>query len=357
MSLFESPLTRCSGKVLAVSRVLGGMYRIKGAQHQLELARLLGGGVDLEEESLDQDRSFRGDSALLSWLISETQSDYYQRDLRSRVCLATAICSRSRQPYVESLIRGLLGSYTIESTVCGISDHCGRTLLHSALWHLGEQYHTSFKEYNSPASENSEGNYRRSPHQNQSSVFKSLLDFVSELAVASSDLHGCAQRWPLQKALETPLIAIFTGFARENYLFSHPNFDINYSLFVVAKTGFETKPDKVLVVVFLWLQVLESAGIDLEEYGQKEKRLYQMDLATNLVDFNLSSRSQRDYDIIERISTIYSIIFKYGPTPSDWKFWLIEQMDDSFSEFWDMVDHPERAMPGYWDERFDEMED
>jgi hypothetical protein len=31
-------------------------------------------------------------------------------------------------------------------------------------------------------------------------------------------------------------------------------------------------------------------------------------------------------------------------------------MDSSLEEFWNMVDHPERAMPGAWDERFDDSD-
>jgi hypothetical protein len=221
---------------------------------------------------------------------------------------------------------------------------------------LGEQYHTSSEEYNSLASENSKGSYCRSPHGSQSSVLKSLLDFVSELVVADSDLHGCALRWELQKSLETPLIAIFTGFASANYVYSQPLWINPYPLVQEGYTP-ETDPEKVLVVVLLWLRVLARAGIDLEEYGQKEKLVYQKGLAENFYRFKLADIEKWDSGIDEPISTIYSITFIYGPTPTDWKFWLIEQMNDSFLEFWDMVDHPERAMPGYWDERFDETDD
>lgn len=44
--------------------------------------------------------------------------------------------------------------------------------------------------------------------------------------------------------------------------------------------------------------------------------------------------------------------FDYGPTPADWKFRFI--VDDKLPwadyarEFWDMIDHPEYALPGGW---------
>jgi hypothetical protein len=327
------------------------MYRLKGAQHQLDLARLLRDGIDLEEEGLDQLKPFRGGSALLSWLISEAQSDYYQRDLRDRVCLATDLCSITRQPYVESLIRELLSSYAIDSTACGISDSRGRTLLQSVLLHLGEQYHTAPMEYNSLVSNRFDVNYFRSQNQSKASVLHSLLNFVSELVVAGSDLHALAsitsRHASSPQYFQTPLKAIFSGFQHWQYINCQPNTSL---IFRDANTFVETDPEKVLVTVLLWLRVLESVGIDLEEYGREEKIIYQNGLAQNNYQFSLARKGEIP------IGVMYSFTFTYGPTAADWKFWLIEQMDDNLSEFWDMVDHPERAMPGYWDESFDEME-
>jgi hypothetical protein len=296
---------------------------------------------------------------LLSWLRSVTISGYEQLDLRSRVCFTIGKCYVANQPYLESLVRGLLGSYATESTACGVSDEKGRTLLHCALWHLGEQYHTSSKEYNSLASDKSKSKYFCPRQESNVSVLKSLLGFVSELVVARSDLHRRAVRW-LPNNYETPLLAIIYGFTHANNIYFEERSEGCSSCSsgrISNRLAPETKPEKALVAVLLWLRVLESAGIDLEEYGHEEKLLYQKGLARNICSFRVAGRLKWNLGTAMPTWKIYSVIFKYGPTPSDWKFWLIEQMDDSFWEFWDMVDHPERAMPGYWDERFDEMED
>jgi hypothetical protein len=214
---------------------------------------------------------------------------------------------------------------------------------------VGEQYHTSSEEYNSLASDKSKSKCFCSRQESNASVLKSLLDFVSELVVAGSDLHGRAVRW---HEYETPLLAIISGFAHVNNIYSKRSGRCSSGR-ISNKLAPETNLEKALVVMLLWLRVLENAGIDLEEYGHKEKLLYQKGLVRNICCFKVANRLMWNSGTAMDTWRIYSVIFRYGPTPSDWKFWLIEQMDDGFSEFWDMVDHPERAMPGYWDERFD----
>lgn len=45
----------------------------------------------------------------------------------------------------------------------------------------------------------------------------------------------------------------------------------------------------------------------------------------------------------------YKIIaIDYGPKADDWYLWLSNPLDEWAGEFWDMVDHPERAVPGAW---------
>lgn len=45
----------------------------------------------------------------------------------------------------------------------------------------------------------------------------------------------------------------------------------------------------------------------------------------------------------------YKIIaIDYGLKADDWYLWLSNPLDEWAGEFWDMIDHPERAIPGAW---------
>lgn len=43
------------------------------------------------------------------------------------------------------------------------------------------------------------------------------------------------------------------------------------------------------------------------------------------------------------------IAVTYGPQVEDWDVWFSNPFDEWAGEFWDMIDHPERAMPGAWE--------
>ena len=42
------------------------------------------------------------------------------------------------------------------------------------------------------------------------------------------------------------------------------------------------------------------------------------------------------------------LLFSYGPEASDWHIWHRHQGDVFAGDFWDMLEHPERRVPGAW---------
>jgi len=86
-------------------------------------------------------------------------------------------------------------------------------------------------------------------------------------------------------------------------------------------------------------------GVDLGEYGRQEKHIHSTRNVNKTWTGWWSSRKQNYWT-----EKIHLASFEYGPEPSDWKFWLIQELEPWFFEFWDMVDHPERAMPGAWND-------
>ena len=93
-----------------------------------------------------------------------------------------------------------------------------------------------------------------------------------------------------------------------------------------------------------WLQTLQGFGIDLERYGKTEYKLfYQESSSWRNLDLLIPGRGEEVYP--PRL-----IGLQVGPEPEDWKVWLSEPSDEFAGEFWDMLEHPERTIPGAWDD-------
>ncbi|ATZ57632.1 hypothetical protein BCIN_15g01880 [Botrytis cinerea B05.10] len=95
-----------------------------------------------------------------------------------------------------------------------------------------------------------------------------------------------------------------------------------------------------------WLDQLISAEIDLIEYGQWEKKINDDD------PIPISNLRGGLYHFWARNYVVRFLSFTYGPKRSDWQFWFIFESrcihEGCIMEFWDMVENPERQMPGAW---------
>jgi hypothetical protein len=104
----------------------------------------------------------------------------------------------------------------------------------------------------------------------------------------------------------------------------------------------------------IWLMQLKKIRINLVDYGWGEQYVH------------CKYRAKREWRFFEWGDGCYNakreprllrlVSFTYGPSPEDWQFFWTEPMDNSFKEFWEMIDHPEQALPGAWDKTFDDSE-
>ncbi|TGO42042.1 hypothetical protein BHYA_0013g00450 [Botrytis hyacinthi] len=97
-----------------------------------------------------------------------------------------------------------------------------------------------------------------------------------------------------------------------------------------------------------WLDQLMSEGIDLVEYGQWEKKILGIDqfYETFWYRYVSSHLGEEYYYVVSLLN------FTYGPKKSDWQFWFTIEpeciREGCVKDFWDMVENPERQIPGAW---------
>lgn len=147
-------------------------------------------------------------------------------------------------------------------------------------------------------------------------------DLARRLILAGMEIHA-----PPNRPQSSALFEIFRGLYQRSL-----------SIYVQSEDG-KTMVDDPFTVecrVYLWLRLLLDCGIDLVDYGRREKHLHTEGLAQQYI-----------YDDPEEAG--YRLVsFTYGSRVEDWKFYIHPIFPPWSEQFWDMVEHPERLIPGAW---------
>jgi hypothetical protein len=316
-------------------------YALLDVVRFLSQETLLEDPFECEEEKMDW-INFHGDGEALEWLLNESGSTYREQKLEDCVRFAIKLCGVPVQPDMASLVRVVLQGRPIDAPLCRVRDEMHKTLLHCAAWNLGElcaKPHLSSKIL-TWAEWDVKSEDILSDLKEHDFGIKKLMSLIKDLVRGGSKLHEVA--W--QEGMgTTPLLEVISG-----YLFSceDPPYVRQWALGQVY-----TRPSaQFRVPVMAWLEQLKQSGVDLAKYGRKERRAH-VKYELNK-DFECLDMPDRLSDI-EEFSSQHLLSFISGHKPGDWQFWMTDMMADHFVEFWDMVDHPERCIPGAWNDYFD----
>lgn len=311
-----------------------------------ELIRCLTDGTDFEVFAEENSFTDRGAYEVLTWLMEQYTFDRTALPKNKCWTIELSIAKLSFQPNMASLFRTAMKGRKMDDMVRG-QPLRGRFLLQCVAQNLGEYCAASYfsrRQRNAILSNFGVASNNVNNHDDRWNEDERahLLSLTHDLVTAGSELH-----W-LNFFRRTPLLSIFCWFVQfpnpyepgDSYcrmLPGTPTADMKQEL-----------PASLLIPVRLWLEQLRSAGVDLEEYGRKEHNLHieKPELVARECFYVWHKKGKSR---LTRCCTICRLIsFTYGPSPDDWRFWMMEWMDDSFRDFWEMVDHPERAIPGAW---------
>jgi len=241
------------------------------------------------------------------------------------------------QPDAARLVWRFFGSPEFDPATCCITNRFGFSLLHGIAGHLNlvvnEKLHKLLAKR---VRADNDTDPLDSWVRKRSSE---LVIILGELLTANSArIHGLAVRtyrswwhpWCSRPGLQTPLMTV---------IFGAINGHLKHLKMTIARHREEEQKtiEQAISTLLIWLKELKSVGVDLVDYGHEEQEIH--------IQKQVSKEWQLSSTRLLRL-----ISFTYGSEPTDWEFWFTEVMENYFLCFWDMVDHPERGMPGAWNE-------
>ncbi|ETS76744.1 hypothetical protein PFICI_12131 [Pestalotiopsis fici W106-1] len=98
-----------------------------------------------------------------------------------------------------------------------------------------------------------------------------------------------------------------------------------------------------------WLQVLKDAGVNLQEYGERERELFNLESYER--GFQMYSGEEVSWcDYLRR--DLVLIGFQHGQEVNDWKLWWSEHTDVYAGDFWNLIESSvgssDQRVPGAW---------
>ena len=283
-----------------------------------DLVQLLGEDIELQDPFEDwlklEVRPFHLGLEALAWIFRASYADYQHRSMEERVLLILRLVMPSYQPDMPGLVGRILKGRKPDEHMCSVRDTEHNTLLHRAMECLGK----IFSEDRSYAS------------TDKSERFKELLSLITDFVKGGSDLHALTLKG------QTPMLTLLSR--RE----------VACGL-IHNKCSKHTPIESPPAPLRIWLEQLRYSGIDLRRYGRMEKSLWRDPRVNREWEYDEVGKKGLWTGNTYRLRLIN---FNYGPEPGDWRFWIEAVMPNYFMQFWEMVDHPERAMPGAWEEEY-----
>jgi hypothetical protein len=151
------------------------------------------------------------------------------------------------------------------------------------------------------------------------------LDFISDLVRGGSDLHA------LSLSGLTPMLEVLAA--------------LKLSLGCMS-----IRTSDSAISMRIWLQ-LKISGVDLSEYGKEERLVIEEPGVDREFGCSTNHRDRARWILLRLIN------FIYGPEPNDWIFWFEPVIEEYFMDFWRMINHPEKTMPGAWEDDSDFNDD
>jgi hypothetical protein len=325
-----------------------------------ELLYLFAEGVNLLDPFSDmchmaKDHTiFRGDVDTFKWMLRLSNSTHKSQSAESCVQFLLKLCSGPNWYYMPSsfhvILEGRERNDDLNDALRNVEDENGDNLLIHVAWRFALGYSLYPKNYEHHARRNPSDEPDPS-HKGQTQIVQlsEYMSLLTELIMAGSHLHKTsAECSPFRP--RTPLLMIISAYFSSFLFRDGDSWEIEEKELDKRLPDECTSAPTVPAPVHIWLNLLASASIDLVEYGRREKQLHLESLAD--VEFFSSCRPRR---FSEKLSGLHFRLahFTYGPLPGDWKFYFVQEWcigSDWLVEFWEMVEHPERAMPGAWND-------